>query len=118
MGTEFGATVYTDEASAYRGLNRRHEAVRHSIGEYVREQVFTNGMESFCSMLKRGQTGTYHKMSPKHLHRYVDEFKGRHNRRPLDTADQKESMVAGGDGKQLRFEDLIGPKETRLGRTA
>ena len=33
--TEPGAVVYTDEASAYIGLPRAHEAVKHSAGEYV-----------------------------------------------------------------------------------
>ena len=66
--------VYTDEARAYSGLPREHQAVGHGVGEYVREQAHTNGLESFWSMLKRGYTGTYHHMSPKHLHRYVDEF--------------------------------------------
>ena len=65
-------------------------------------------------MLKRGHTGTYHKMSPKHLHRYVAEFESGHNRRQFDTADQMEVMARSTEGKQLRYEDLIGPKETRL----
>ena len=47
------AKVYTDEAAAYRGLPN-HEAVRHSVGEYVRDQAHTNGLESFWAMLKRG----------------------------------------------------------------
>ena len=35
------------------------------------------------SMLKRAHKGTFHKMSPKHLQRYVDEFAEKHNiRRP------------------------------------
>lgn len=29
------ATVYTDEASAYVGIRRRHETVNHSAKEYV-----------------------------------------------------------------------------------
>ena len=32
------AKVYTDEASAYDGLPRDREAVKHSVGEYVRQQ--------------------------------------------------------------------------------
>ena len=39
----------------------------------------TNGMESFWSMLKRAHAGTFHKLSPKHLDRYVQEFAGKHN---------------------------------------
>ena len=99
--------VYTDEARAYQGLPREHVALKHSVGEYVRKQAHTNGMESFWSMLKRGFTGTYHQMSPKHLHRYVNEFQGRHNNRPLDTENQMKKMVEGAVGKQLCYKDLI-----------
>lgn len=63
------ARVYTDEAAAYEGMAHAHEAVKHSIQEYVRGQVHTNGVESFWSLTKRGYYGTYHKMSPKHLNR-------------------------------------------------
>ncbi len=111
--TAAGATVYTDEASAYIGIRRVHEAVRHSVKEYVRGMASTNGMESFWSMLKRGYIGVYHKMSPKHLHRYVAEFEGRHNSRPLDTRVQMASVVRGAVGKRLRYVDLIGPAWTR-----
>ena len=101
------AVVYTDDARAYQGMPRRHETVQHIVGEYVREQAHTNGMESFWSMLKRGFTGTYHQISPKHLHRYIDEFQGRHNVRPLDTEAQMANVVQGADGKRLRYADLI-----------
>jgi transposase-like protein len=100
------ATVYTDEASAYRGLPREHEAVKHGVGEYVRGQAHTNGIESFWSMLKRGYQGTYHKMSADHLGRYVAEFAGRHNARELDTIDQLRAVVRGMVGKRLRYSDL------------
>ena len=73
-----GAMVYTDGEKGYIGLPH-HEAVKHSIGEYVRDKAHTNGIESFWSLLKRGYVGTYHKMSPKHLGRYVTEFTGRQN---------------------------------------
>ena len=45
-------------------------------------------------------------MSAKHLPRYVVEFKGRHNRRPLDTAEQMATMARGAEGKLLRYADL------------
>ena len=44
-------------------------------------------------LFKRGYTGTYHQMITKHLHRYVTEFTGRLNDRPLDTRDQVSAMV-------------------------
>lgn len=77
-----GATVYTDEAAAYAGLPNR-ESLSQGVGEYVKGQAHINGMESFWSMLKRGYVGTYHRMSPEHLGRYVGEFEGRHNTRDL-----------------------------------
>jgi hypothetical protein len=71
-------------------------------------------MESFWSMLKRGHDGTYHHFSVKHLDRYVNEFEGRHNNRPLDTEVQMGRMAQRGVGKHLPYADLIGPVETRL----
>ena len=99
--------VYTDEARAYTGLPREHQTVGHSVGEFVREQAHTNGLESFWAMLKRGYIGTYHHISPKHLHRYVDEFSGRHNVRPLDTLDQMAAVVQRAAGKRLTYQELI-----------
>ena len=84
-----------------------HEAVNHSVSEYVRDMVSTNGMESFWALLKRGHQGIYHKMSPKHLDRYCQEFAGRHNARDADTIDQMTGIVAGMGGKRLRYTDLI-----------
>ena len=102
-----GATVYTDEASAYEGLPFEHESVKHSVAEYVRGMAHTNGIESFWSMLKRAHKGTFHKISPKHLDRYVQEFAGKHNIRELDTADQMTAVAAGLIGKRLMYNDLI-----------
>ena len=105
--TEEDATVYTDEALAYRGLPRKHEAVKHSVGEYVREQANTNGIESFWATMKRGHDGVFHKMSPKHLDRYVQEFSTRHNFRDMDTIDTMTLIMSGAVGKRLRYRELI-----------
>ena len=100
--------VYTDDALAYRDMpGIRHQAVKHSIGQYVDGKAHTNGIESFWALLKRGYYGTYHKMSVQHLKRYVNEFSGRHNVRNANTADQMSKVVSGMVGKRLRYKDLV-----------
>jgi len=105
------ATVYTDEHSAYVGLDdpngRTHEAVCHRVGEYVREQAHTNGVEAFWAAVERGHKGVFHKFSRKHLQRYVDEFAGKRNARDRDTIDQMYGIAASMIGKRLRYDDLI-----------
>ena len=105
---EPGATLYTDEHGAYPGMAEyEHEAVNHSVGEYVRDMAHTNGIESFWAMLKRGYTGTFHKLSPKHLQRYVDEFAGRQGSRDKDTVAMMAEAVTRMVGKSLTYKQLI-----------
>ena len=100
--------VYTDDSTSYSSLEQyRHDSVNHTALEFVRGEVHTNGIESLWSMLKRGYVGTYHKMSPKHLHRYIKEFTGRQNVRELGTLEQMKRVVLGMDGKRLRYKDLV-----------
>ena len=103
---EPGARIYTDDALTYNSLPN-HETVKHSVSEYVRGQAHTNGVESFWAMLKRAHTGTFHKLSPKHLDRYVREFAGCHNWRGLDTLEQMKAVVRNFAGKRLSYRQLI-----------
>lgn len=96
---EPGSTFYSDDAAAVEGIpdmfNRlHHEAMNHSVGEYVRGDAHTNGVEPFRSMLKRGYRGVYRRMSAKHLQRCVTGFAGRHN-------------VRGMGGKRLPWKESI-----------
>ena len=103
--------VFTDEHGSYVGVLADHRSVNHSAGEYVRYEddakVHTQGIESFWAMLKRAYKGTFHKISPKHLNRYVTEFSGRHNMRGLDTPEQMVELLAGMVGRRLRYPELI-----------
>jgi transposase-like protein len=103
-----GSTVYTDEHRAYKGLsNYNHECVNHSVGEYVRGQASTNGVESFWALLKRGYYGVFHHFSAKHLHLYVGEFSTRHNIRGMEPMERFGHMVRMTTGKRLTYESLI-----------
>ena len=66
-------------------------------------------------MLKRAHKGVYHKLSPKPLQRYADEFGGRQNMRALDTLGQMTVVAAWLVGKRLRHRDLIEPNRLPSG---
>jgi transposase-like protein len=74
--------VITDELAAYKSINAnyRHEVIEH-IREWVRGNVHTNTIENFWSLFKRGVIGSFHKVSAKHLPRYLAEFTYRFNKR-------------------------------------
>ncbi len=103
-----GAAVFTDEHGAYRGMPYEHGTVAHGRGEYVAGEVHTQGIESFWAMLKRAHKGTYHKMSPKHLQRYVNEFAARHGLRERDTITIMREIVSRSIGRRLTYQELIG----------
>jgi hypothetical protein len=109
---EVGSQLMTDEASGYSGVGGLffdHDTVAHSAGEYRRRSVHTNSIESVWAVMKRGMHGVYHHASPKHLHRYVDEFTFRLNEGDVKrhTLDRLDSFIAAVDGKRLTYARLI-----------
>ena len=58
-------------------------------------------------MLKRAHKGVYHRLSPKHLQRYVNIFAGRQNVREMDTLAQMQAVVMGMVGRRLMYRDLV-----------
>jgi hypothetical protein len=113
--SEEAERVMTDQHPAYPAalgkLVDRHETVNHIIHEYVRGDVTTNTIESVFSLFKRGVIGQYHKLSAKHLQRYLTEFEYRFNRRnDADVFIETVRRLCG--FKPLRFADLTSDPET------
>jgi transposase-like protein len=80
------STIMTDEWKSYNGLslNYNHSVVKHNIGEYVNGDIYTNTLEGFWSLLKRGIVGQFHYVTPKHINKYINEFCFRYNNRNND----------------------------------
>jgi transposase-like protein len=104
-----GAIVVTDEWLGYSGLNKTHAHVvmNHKAKEYVRGGFHTNGIENFWSHLKRGIYGIYHHASPKHLHRYCDEFTFRYNSRNAGEVERFDVSLAQTNNFRLTYKQLI-----------
>jgi transposase-like protein len=103
------ARLHTDESRIYSDARNHvaaHETVRHSAGEYARDDVHTNSVEGFFSVFKRGMRGVYQHCREKHLHRYLAEFDFRHNHRValgVDDAMRAEAALLGVVGKRLTY---------------
>ena len=102
--------IYTDEHASYGDLNdsnTRHERVAHKQEEWVRGDVHTNTVEGSWALFKRGVVGSYHKVSEKHLPRYLDEFAFRWNNRdnPHIFRDAVRELVTAGT---LEYRELVG----------
>jgi transposase-like protein len=104
---------HTDASSLYKKVGKEfaaHEAVEHSMGEYVRYTedgaVHNNSCEGYFSVFKRGMKGVYQHCAEKHLHRYLSEFEFRHNHRVgLGVNDQgrSDALLKGVQGKRLTY---------------
>lgn len=97
------ATVVTDAYRSYNGLSAvyNHITVKHTENNYITVgDDHTNNIEGFWSLLKRGIIGIYHNVSPKHLHRYCNEFGYRYNTRNIKDV--------------IRFEDTFKLVDIRL----
>jgi ISXO2-like transposase domain/Transposase zinc-ribbon domain len=105
--------VMTDQAAVYpfalADYKATHETVNHIAGEYVRGDVYTNTIESVFSLFKRGIIGQYHKISGKHLQRYLDEFSYRYNRRKQDSFHETVARLCGFG--PLTFASLISDEQ-------
>ena len=104
-----GTMVYTDGHPAYAVLNDygyNHDWVNHGVGEYVRDQAHTNGIESFWTLVKRGHHGVFHFMSWKHLHRYINEYAYRQSAGPGNGFKTIGGVLKNMRGKRLTYATL------------
>ena len=83
------ATLFSDEWKGYRTVSKlyEHYTVDHGHGQYVDEDAYTNNIEGFWGIMKRGLTGIYNHTSKKHLQKYVNEFCFRYNCKELSGAE-------------------------------
>jgi hypothetical protein len=79
--------LISDEWRGYKNVGKEynHKTVKHIHFEYKRRgdsrNIHTNSVEGFWSLFKRGLIGSFHKVSVKHLSRYLNEFEFRFNHR-------------------------------------
>jgi transposase-like protein len=101
--------LHTDESKLYfnaADMFAAHETVRHSAGEYARDDVHTNSAEGYFSIFKRGMRGIYQHCAEKHLHRYLAEFDFRYNHRVrlgINDGERATLAVKGAAGKRLTY---------------
>ena len=103
--------IYTDELKSYIGIaddDTRHETVNHSAEQWVVGDVHTNSIEGVWSLFKRSIMGSFHKVSEKHLDRYLEELEWRFNNRknPHIFRDALKRIVTTG---ALPYQDLVHP---------
>jgi transposase-like protein len=110
----------TDEANVYmqpgRWFTAGHQTVNHSAREYVRGDAYTNTVEGFFSILKRGIYGVYQHVSEAHLHRYLAEFDFRYSYRIKTGFDDKrraDVALVGAKGKRLTYRSTGGSRSAQ-----
>jgi len=106
--------VFTDEFKSYAGLDLEfagHKTVCHSKREYVRGRIYTNTVENYFSILKRGLVGVYQHVGEKHLRRYIGEFDFRYNNRHVSDTERAAIALKGIGGKRLTYRE---PSQVRV----
>lgn len=109
-----GAQVFTDAWTAYTGLGADyvHNVIDHAKA-YAIENVHTNGLENYWSLLKRTIKGTYVSVEPFHLFRYLDEQAFRFNtRQELTESERFEQAMKQVVGRRITWNSLTGKQAT------
>jgi ISXO2-like transposase domain len=101
--------LMTDTAAYYRKPllgYAGHETVNHQEDEYVRGEAYTNTLEGFFSLFKRGMKGVYQHCGEQHLQRYLAEFDFRYSNRVavgVNDEGRANKALLGVRGKRLTY---------------
>jgi transposase-like protein len=104
----------TDESQIYTKIGwnfAEYGTVRHKANEYVRGDIYTNTVEGFFSVLKRGVYGVYQHVSEEHLSRYLTEFSFRYSHRVklgIDDVTRADLALKGAPGRRLTYRTTRG----------
>ncbi len=102
------ATLYTDGSGVMYQMGKefaQHDWVNHAL-EYVRDNVHTNNIEGFWSVLRRTLGGTYIHVNPRHLNRYIGEQVFRFDERENSDGPRFKAALRGADSKRLTYKAL------------
>ena len=109
QNVEHETALMTDESRLYSMVGtemKSHSVVKHTEEEWRRGDAYTNTIEGYFSIFKRGMKGVYQHCSEKHLHRYLAEFDFRYNNRValgVDDQARAEKALLGVAGKRLTY---------------
>ncbi len=104
-----GTKVYTDENNIYKRLNTMgfdHSVITHKTGTYVVNDIHTNTIENFWSIVKRGFYGIYHYVSHKHMQKYLNTYAFRYNFRNASVSTKFNYMLTNMTN-QLTYNTLV-----------
>jgi transposase-like protein len=110
------ARLMTDQVQHYKPIGRtfaEHGIVNHTKDEYVSREdptIYTNTVEGYFSIFKRGMKGVYQHCAKKNLHRYMAEFDFRYNERianGVNDLERTDRALSGIVGKRLKYRDSL-----------
>ncbi len=103
--------LHTDEFKSYTKIGRlcrNHRIVRHKDRYVAEDGTHTNNIENAWSLFNRAVVGSFHKISTKHLHRYLSEFDSRFNSRRQSSTVFFNRILQQAEGRRLSREELVG----------
>ncbi|MEK7468831.1 MAG: IS1595 family transposase [Planctomycetota bacterium] len=99
--------LHSDESKLYVTPGRmmvKHETVNHSIEEYARGDVTTNGVEGLFANFKTSIVGIFHGVGHDYLPKYLDSYLWTFNNRKKSDGAKMLDAIQRTEGKRLTLE--------------